>query len=90
MRSPGDTRLTAALRARHQELKRATEELRLEHERLRERRVTQVECHAHRRRLHSKRLELEEHYLRLRRFADQWYLDRQAAFVSELAAPLDD
>jgi hypothetical protein len=71
-------KLRAALLAEHRELKRQTQELRLEHQRLSKVNATREERGAHRERLRRKRLELEQHYHRLRKLDELQHLDRLA------------
>jgi hypothetical protein len=80
-----DTSLSS-LHGKHQELKRAMEELRADHHRLCPRHATSAECDAHRKRLRNKRLELEQHYLLLRQLAQRRYTARQEAFAKDVEA----
>jgi hypothetical protein len=82
-----DKKLGSALRAEHQRLRRQTEQLNFEHQRLRDRGATRAERKAHRMRLRHKRLELEEHYTRLRQLADERHRERQQTLADESHTP---
>jgi hypothetical protein len=82
-----DTNRQATLADEHQQLKRDTEELSREHQRLCRSGATRAVCMAHRMRLRSKRLELEKHYTRLRAKAEQRSLDRRRALAAEDLLP---
>ena len=74
----------AAVLAEHAELKRRTEELLLEHQRLMKTKGTRAEHRAHGFRLQSVRRALEEHYGHLRELAHRRDLDRQRGFIDTL------
>jgi hypothetical protein len=78
-----DMNLQSALLAEHEQLRRQTQELTTEHQRLLERGATRAERVSHRMRLRDTRLELEEHYSRLRQLAEQKHLERQRALPDE-------
>lgn len=71
--------LRTALLAEHQELKRRSEELKREHQRLTRTRSTRAERGAHHQRLQRTRRELERHYVRLRQLGQRRHLDRRRA-----------
>ena len=74
----------STLHAEHLKLKRQTEELHREHQRLLRQGATRAEWRAHQRHLSATRVELEGHFLRLRKFSEQRHLDRQQALADEL------
>jgi hypothetical protein len=85
-----DKKLRATLADEHQQLKRDSEELTREHQRLCRDGATPAVCAAHRIKLRSNRLELEKHYTRLRAQAEQRSRDRQQAVAAEDTLPERD
>jgi hypothetical protein len=85
----GKNHSRAALRAEHKQLQQQTEELKQEHQRLRSGGATREQRDAHRIRLRDKRMELEQHFTRLRQLEQQRHQQRQQALADELDHPRD-
>jgi hypothetical protein len=85
-----DWRTAYALAAEHSKLKQQIEELRREHERILRHGATRAERHAHQHRLHENRIELEEHFGRLRQHAEQQLFERQRGGTLTNAIAIDN